>query len=213
MIQQLAIVRKLIEAPVKKRILLAVMGSSFIAGLDMLGVAAMLPLMQLITGADPEAGAVGFIAELIGTHDTQTLILTVSLIIGLAFAVKSAATVAFRWWLLGHTTRLEAEAATEVMRRYILAPYWAHREREISVIHRNISTAVGLTFGQVVLGLIGIIADVLTLLAIATVLLIISPLATIFAVILFGTLGWVVQWSLKKRHLQVGKAITQAGLH
>lgn len=178
----------------------------------MIGVAATLPLMQLVTGADPSQGALGQISRLLGTTDEQTLILSVALVVGLAFALKSLSTVAFRWWLLGHTTKVEAEAGTELLRRYMSAPYWAHREREISVIHRNLASAVGQTFGQVVLGLISLLADALTLAAILVVLLIVSPLVTLFAVLLFGVLGWSIQRYLKKRHLQIGLAIAKSDL-
>ncbi|MEA3550263.1 ABC transporter ATP-binding protein [Pseudarthrobacter sp. C1] len=132
--------------------------------------------------------------------------------VGMSFALKSLVTIAFRWWLLGHATRLEAEAATDLMRRYVLAPFWVHRQRELSVIHRNISSAVAQAFNQVVLGLIGVIADVLTLLAIGLVLFVVSPLTTTFAIVLFSLLGWLVQRALKARHTQVGRAIAQADL-
>lgn len=212
MIADLRIVRRLIRRPMRGWVMLAVLGSCLIAGLDMVGVAATLPLMQLVTGADPSQGVLGYISRLLGTRDEQTLILTVALAVGLAFALKSLATVAFRWWLLGHTTRLEAEAATELLRRYMFAPYWAHREREISVIHRNLATAVGQTFGQVFLGLISLLADALTLAAILVVLLIVSPMVTLFAVVVFGVLGWAIQRNLKKRHLQIGRAIAKSDL-
>lgn len=178
----------------------------------MLGVAATLPLMQLVTGADPSKGILGYVSSLLGTTDEQALVLAVAVAVGLAFALKSLATVAFRWWLLGHTTKLEAEAATELLRRYLLAPYWTHREREISVIHRNLASAVGQTFGQVFLGLISLLSDALTLVAILAVLLIVSPLVTLFAVVVFGVLGWAIQKNLKKRHLEIGRAIAKSDL-
>lgn len=212
MIADLNIVRRLVRRPMRTWVMLAVVGSCFIAALDMIGVAATLPLMQLVTGADPSQGVLGYISGLLGTRDEQMLILVVALAVGLAFALKSLTTVAFRWWLLGHTTRLEAEAATELLRRYMLAPYWAHRERKIAVIHRNLASAVGQTFGQVFLGLISLFADVLTLAAILIILLIVSPLVTLFAVVVFGVLGWVIQRKMKKRHLEIGLAIAKSDL-
>lgn len=212
MFADLRVVCLLIRRPVRVWVLLAVLGSGVIAALDMIGVAATLPLMQLVTGADPSQGVLAHVSNLLGTKDEQTLILAVALAVGLAFALKSLATVAFRWWLLGHTTKLEAEAATELLRRYLLAPYWAHREREISVIHRNLASSVSQTFGQVFLGLIGLLADALTLAAILVVLLIVSPLVTIFAIAVFGLLGWAIQRALKKRHLQIGLAMAKSDL-
>lgn len=212
MISELRTIRGLIHRPVKGWIVVAILGSCALAGLDTLGVAAMLPLMQLITGADPTQGALGAVSSIVGTTETQRLIFAVTLGVGFSFALKSLVTIGFRWWLLGHTTRLEAEAASDLMRRYLMAPFWAHRQREISVIHRNISAAVPQAFSQVVLGLLGIVTDVLTLAAIGVVLFVVSPLTTVFTVLLFSFIGWAVQRSFKKHHTQIGQVILRADL-
>lgn len=212
MISDLRIIRGLIRGPVRAWVAGAILGSCVIAGLDMLGVAAMLPLMQLLTGANPSQGALGVISSIAGITDPQTLIIAVAVAVGLAFVLKSVVTIWFRWWLLGHTTRLEAEAATDLMRRYVLAPFWAHRQREISVIHRNIASSVSQTFGQVVLGLIGMLADVLTLAAISVVLLFVSPLTTVYTVAFFSLVSWLVHRTLRSRHTRIGQAISQADL-
>lgn len=212
MIADLRRVRRLLHGPIKGWVLLAVLGSAFVAGLDTLGVAAMLPLMQLFTGADPTQGSVGQIASFTGTTDLQTLILVVAGMVGAAFVLKTVVTVIFRWWLLGHTTKLEAEAATELMRRYVLAPYGVHRTRNVSEIHRNIASSVPQTFGQVVLGLLGMVADLLTLVAIGVVLFVVSPLATLFSVIFFFAIGWGSQRTLRSRHQRIGLEIAQTDL-
>lgn len=212
LVHDLKIVLRLIRRPIRGWVFLAVLGSCFIAALDMIGVAATLPLMQLVTGADPSQGVLGRISSILGTRDDQTLILAVAMVVGVAFGLKSLATVAFRWWLLGHTTKIEAEAATELLRRYLLAPYWAHRGREISVIHRNLGSSIGQTFGQVFLGIIGLLADALTLIAILIVLLVVSPLVTVFAIVIFGLLGWAIQRTLKRHYLQIGLAMAKSDL-
>lgn len=178
----------------------------------MLGVAAMLPLMQLMTGADVKQGFLGELSAYIGTEETQALILVVAGFVAFAFVLKSVVTIIFRWWLLGHTTSLEAEASAQLMRRYVLSPYSVHRMRNVSEIYRNISSSIPQTFSQVVLGLIGILADLLTLVAVGAVLMVVSPTATIFTVVFFFMMGWGVQKSLAKRHLRIGRAIAQTEL-
>lgn len=212
MLSELRIIRRLIHTPVKGWFAAAVLGSCVLAGLDTLGVVAMLPLMQLVTGADPTQGALGVVSSIVGTTDPRTLIFAVALAVGLSFAVKSVVTIGFRWWLLGRTTQLEAAAATDLMRRYVLAPFWAHRQREISVVHRNIASAVSQAFNQVVLGIMGMLADVLTLVAIGAVLLVISPLTTVSTIMLFCALGWLLQRALRAKHAQIGQAIVQSDL-
>lgn len=210
MLAELKIVRALVQGPVRGWMVLAVLGSCLLAGLDTLGVAAMFPLMQLVTGGNPSEGLLGWISRLIGTNDSQRLILVIAGAIGFAFMAKSAITAKFRWWLLGHTTTLEAEAATELMRRYLSAPFAKHRARKLSEAYRNISSAVPQTFGQVVLGIMGLLVDVLTLIAVGSVLLVLSPLVAVFTAVFFGALGWGVQAALKSRHRKVGLTLVEA---
>ncbi|WP_307608929.1 ABC transporter ATP-binding protein [Pseudarthrobacter sp. W1I19] len=212
MIADLRRVRSLLRGPIKGWIMTAIVGSAFVAGLDTLGVAAMLPLMQLLSGSEPSEGIAGSIAGVIGTSDMQALILAMAALVGAAFVLKTALTVVFRWWLLGHTTKLEAEASTELMRRYVLSPYAIHRTRNISEIYRNIASAVPQTFGQVVLGLLGMLADLLTLAALAVVLFVVSPLATLFCVVFFFAIGWGSQRALRARHRLIGQEIAQTDL-
>lgn len=202
----------LVDTPFRPWIVTAVLGSVGIAFLDMLGVAAMLPLMTLLTGADPSQGVLGFVSRFTGVDGTQQMLLVVAGLVGGAFVLKSVATIAFRWWLLGKTTVMEAEAATELFRRYVSAPYWAHRGRKVAEIHRAIATAVAQTFGQVFLSLIGMAADVLTIGLILLVLLSVSPAATALAGVFFFLLSWGVQRLLKPHHRRLGEALAQSDL-
>lgn len=212
MIAELKTVRELIRGPVRGWMILAVLGSCAIAGLDTLGVAAMLPLMQLMTGANPNSGFLGWISGVIGTSDPQHLILVIAGSVGAAFIAKSAVTARFRWWLLGHTTQLEAEASRELMRRYLAAPFAKHRIRNMSEVYRNISSAVPQTFGQVVLGIMGLLVDVLTLIAVGSVLVVLSPMVAVFTAVFFSALGWIVQAALKSRHRKIGMTIAETDL-
>ncbi|WP_143347899.1 hypothetical protein, partial [Enterococcus faecalis] len=87
-------------------LVVAVAGSIVLAVLDTLGVAAMVPLMALLTGADTGAGSVtSTIAGLVGTSDVATLVPLVAGFVAAVFVLKSIGTIVFRWWLLGRTTR------------------------------------------------------------------------------------------------------------
>jgi ABC-type multidrug transport system fused ATPase/permease subunit len=211
-IHQLRTVRQLIHGPLAGWMTFAVLGSVVIAGLDMLGVAAMLPLMQLIAGSDPEAGALGLVARTTGTQETRTLIIVVGGAIALTFSLKGLASVAFRWWLLGRTTSLEARASAEMLGRYVAAPYWAHRQREVSVVNRSIGQSVSQTFSQVVLGLLSLMADLLTLVAVTAVLILVSPVATVFIAALFVLIAWGLQRVLRRRQQSVGLTMAETDL-
>ena len=95
-----------------------VLGSVCLAVLDTIGMAAVIPLMQVLTGGTGGSGpVVDRIGDLVGSHDPTTLVPVIAGIVAVAFIGKSVATIAFRWWLLGRTTRVSADAATSLLRQ------------------------------------------------------------------------------------------------
>src|SRR5829696_3485410 len=65
--------------------------SLMLAALDTLGLAAMIPLTQLIGGAPADSGALGLIAGIAGTTSPTVLIPLIAAIITVLFVVKSVA--------------------------------------------------------------------------------------------------------------------------
>ena len=79
------------------------------------------------------------IADIVGTDIPSVLIPVVASAIAVLFVVKSALALLFRWWLFGQTSRVSALVSTELMHRYVLAPYAHHRSRRLSEVYRNIT--------------------------------------------------------------------------
>ncbi|WP_424464662.1 ABC transporter ATP-binding protein [Pseudoclavibacter helvolus] len=178
--------------------------------LDTIGVAAMLPLMTLLTTGDTQSGFVGAVSEAVGTSEVSTLVVVLAGLVAVCFVAKSVTSILFRWWLLGHTAVLTAEASVELMRRYVLSSYGSHKKRNLADVYRNIGVAVSQTFNQVGLGLLSLLSDALVLLMLALVLLIASPLATLFAVVFFSVATWSIQAILKQRQIRAGKQYVDA---
>jgi len=184
--------------------------SLILAALDTIGVAAMIPLTQLFTG-DTDNWFVEWISDVLGTDQLSTLIPIIASLITVVFIVKSIGAIAFRWWLLGRTTKISALSAAELARRYALAPYADHRSRRISEVYRNINDATNQS-ASVLLGVVSVVSDVLVLAAIVVVLAITSLAVTLFAVALFGILVFGVQMALRRRQYRVGEELAAAGL-
>ena len=194
-----------------KRWVLGTVGASLLlAALDTIGVAAMVPLTQLLTG-DTESWLVARISEALGTTELSTLIPAVAVLITIVFIVKSIGAIAFRWWLLGRTTRISALSSAELARRYALAPYADHRSRRISELYRNINDAT-VQSASVLLGVVSLVSDVVVLAAIVAVLAWTSLAVTLFAVVLFGVLVFGVQILLRRRQYRIGEELAAAGL-
>ncbi|TDX81151.1 ABC-type bacteriocin/lantibiotic exporter with double-glycine peptidase domain [Rathayibacter sp. PhB151] len=193
-------------------LVVAVAGSIVLAVLDTLGVAAMVPLMALLTGADTGAGSVtSTIAGLVGTSDVATLVPLVAGFVAAVFVLKSIGTIVFRWWLLGRTTRIAADASTELLRRYVLAPFAVHRTRRLSEVYRNINDSTAQASG-VLLGVLGVASDLLVLVALVAVLVVASPGATLFAAVFFALLLGGTQRLLRRRQGRIGEETAEASL-
>jgi ABC-type multidrug transport system fused ATPase/permease subunit len=185
--------------------------SLVLAGLDSLGVAAMIPLTQLISGVDTDTGFLGWISDVTGRSTPQELIPLVAGAVAVLFIGKSVAALIFRWWLLGRTTLVSATLARGMFRRYVLAPYADHRTRRLSEVYRNITTSTAQASG-VLLATISMCTDLMMLIAITTVLAITAPAVTIMTVVIFG--GFVVglQRIFRKRQSQLGEVTSESAL-
>jgi len=185
--------------------------SLVLAALDSLGIAAMIPLTQLITGADTDTGVLGWISEVTGRSTAQELIPLVAGVVAVLFIGKSVAALAFRWWLLGRTTRVGATLSRGMFRRYVLAPYADHRTRRLTEVYRNITTSTGQSTG-VLLATISMCTDLMMLVAITAVLAVTAPVVTVLTVVIFG--GFVVglQRIFRKRQSQLGEVTSESAL-
>ena len=185
--------------------------SVVLAVLDSLGIAAMIPLTQLIAGVETDSGVLGWISEATGRSTPQELIPLVAGAVAVLFIGKSVAALLFRWWLLGRTTRVSATLARGMFRRYVLAPYADHRTRRLSEVYRNISTSTAQSTG-VLLATISMCTDVMMLIAITAVLAVTAPVVTILTVVIFGGFVLGLQRLFRKRQSQLGEVTSEAAL-
>jgi ABC-type bacteriocin/lantibiotic exporter with double-glycine peptidase domain len=185
--------------------------SILLSMLDAVGVAAMIPLTQLISGASPDSGALQVISSIVGSEDPRVLIPVVAIGIAAIFIVKSILALIFRWWLLGRTNRVSALASSELLERYLLSPYAVHRTRQMSEIYRNINQTTGQS-ASALTATVGIITDLMLLAAITAILLYTAPLVTGIAVAIFAGLVLGVQRLLRARQSRIGEEMAEAGL-
>lgn len=127
--------------------------ASLSAGLDMLAVLSMLPLTQMLTSEGELPGSVRrYLVPLLGTEDRPRVLLALAGLVAGVFILKNPALIAIRWWSLGITSRAEAAAQSELLRRYLGAPYAAHRRRPRTTILQVLSGAVPTAFSRIMLG-------------------------------------------------------------
>ena len=106
----------------RRKLGFALVGSLVVALMEMLAVATILPLMQLLTGASRDSGTLRLLSDVLGTESDQALAIALATGIFLTFLAKALLTIAFRWWILGTLMRQELDTSTRLLRFFLLAP-------------------------------------------------------------------------------------------
>lgn len=155
--------------------------------LDVVAVASMVPLTQMVTSRGQVPGLVRrYLVPVVGTDDGQRLLVVLGLTVGLAFLIKNAALILIRWWSIGEVQRASAAVQAELLERYLRSGYQTHRQRSKAGILNNIVQAVPNSFTQVLLGYISILVDAMTIVLLMGTLLILSPVGFVAALVIFG---------------------------
>lgn len=193
----------LIPWGMRRSIVLLILAAALTAILDMAAVVAMLPLTQVLTGGgEIPASVTNYLVPVIGTSDRSLVLLSLALFVGLAFMAKNVALIAIRWWAIGTTTRASTSVQATLLKRYVSAPYSQHRMRSKAVMLQNLTAAAPATLNVVLLGYITMAVDALTILLLFATMVVLSPLGSIAAILIFGGAGLLISRVLKPAALR-----------
>lgn len=199
----------LFEPRTKRRVKLAVLGSIAVAFMEVIGLALVLPLVQVLSGVE-RGGLLSQVYVLFGRPDRNRLAIILACMAFGAFIVKAVLTVIFRYWMLGFINDQEASTSVDLLRRYLAAPYWLHLQRNTAEMVRNMNDSVSQTYSSVVLGLISAITEVATIAGIGSVLLVLEPLTAIVAITYFGIAGLAFQRLIRGPARRAGEEVNDA---
>ncbi len=138
----------LITQETRRKLLVSIGGSVALSLFDMLGVLAMLPMMQYITAQDRNSGALGAVNDLLGSPSDGLLVGALALLIVGAFVLKDVFTVVFRWWQLNFMAKNQVEIQARLLEGYLVGPYAWH-------LTKNTSDKLWTVGGAVVMGYTG----------------------------------------------------------
>lgn len=193
----------LVPWKMKRPIVLLLLSAGVSTILDMAAVAAMLPLTQILTGGGEIPDLVArYIVPIVGTSDRSQLLIYLAIFVGLAFLTKNVALIAIRWWTIGVTAKASAAAQASLLARYVYSPYVRHRTRSKSTIIQNVTAAVPTAMTNVLLGYITLTVDLVTVIALMATIFVLSPLASLAAIVIFGGAGLLVAQVLKPAALR-----------
>lgn len=185
----------------------ALCGLLLIALLEIVALAAVVPLMQVLTGYAPESDLVAAVQGALGIADPDQLAgVLAALVLGL-YLVKALVTLAFRWWLLGMMAAEQIATSTRLFDYYLRAPYKLHLRRTTPDLLSTMNDAVGQVYGLVVTGSILALVDLFTISAVVMTLLIAFPVPTLAAALYFLIATLVFQRWAKPRMLEIGEEV------
>lgn len=196
---------ELVSHGTRRRLLLSVCGSVVLSVLDMLGVLAMLPMMQYITAQDPDIGALGMVNRVLGQPSEDVLVMSLALMIVGAFILKNVGSVLFRRWQLNFMARNQVEIQARILEGYLVGPYAWHLAKNTSDKLWTVQGAVGMGYTGGLSSVLSVITETLTITFIFVSLLFISPTTTIAAIAYFGIAGLIVQRVIRPRILQASQ--------
>ncbi|UJH69906.1 hypothetical protein [Ornithinimicrobium sp. INDO-MA30-4] len=177
--------------------------ASIAALLDIVAVLMMLPLMQILTTpGELPANVERYVVPVLGTDNRASVLLGVASLVTFAFILKNAAMIGIRWWSLGIANNAQAAAQAELLRRYLSAPYAAHRQRSKATILQAVSGAIPLALTRVMQGYITVLVYGLTVLGLFLALLFVAPLGSLAALVIFGGTALLISRFLKPRALR-----------
>ncbi|QEH93797.1 ABC transporter ATP-binding protein [Dermacoccus abyssi] len=176
-----------------------------LAAMDLLGVAAILPLMQIMMGAPLDEGTLGALHSLLGKPSQHTFVLLLAGGMIATFVLKAVLALWLTWWSARYVARLQTHTARRLLGAYMSESFLTHRRRNTGELIRNVGTAVTDAHARVLGGFLSALSSLLSIVLIVVLLLVVSPVPTLVAVLYFGTAVLLLQRLLGPANRRAGK--------
>lgn len=204
-------IHRLFPGEAFRKLILSVIALFLVSILDMLGVAVILPILQLATGAEI-TGYLDTINRLFGSPERSSLIVILSLVLVLSFIVKGIVSLAIKWWSSGFIARQQTATSVTLLDRMMHDSYLVHRTRTTAGMLRNINDAVGQAYSAYVMGALSVVGEFFSILVIMLMLLVVMPVPALIAFTYFGVVAFLMQHFLKKSNTKQGVALMKASM-
>lgn len=179
--------------------------------MDLVGLAAVLPLMNVLLGADMSTGYLGVISDLLGNPDRTTFVVLIALLMVVAFSLKALFSLVIQWWATGLVIRLQVRTSSRMLTAFLREDYLTHRRRDIGELIRAVESATADAHSKVLGGILNLIASGLSILMAVVLVIAVMPLPALAAIAYFGVAMFLMQSLLAGRNRHAGRdALTAA---
>ena len=121
------------------RLVFVVLGSVLVAGLEMVALASIIPLVSLLTSGELGSPALEGLLARFGAVTVPEQTVAFAVVIVLAFLLKAILVLAFRWWTMGFTNQNLIRTSATLLRYYLRADYGLHLTRTVGTLVNNVT--------------------------------------------------------------------------
>jgi len=191
----------------RRQVAILLVAMVFGAGLEALGVGLIMPLIALLSDPDPlsKYWMLQQLHHALGLSSTKDLLLMCCVGLLIVYLGKNA----YLGWMYkaqyAFTYHGQANTARKLLREYLSRPYTFHVQKNSSELLRNINEEVRVLFGQVVRPIATVIVEGTVLLVLGLLLVIIEPVVTPIAFLVFGGIGGSFYLFVRKKSAAYGR--------
>lgn len=162
------------------------------AVIELGGIILVVPLLSVLSANEGMGGSITrWVAQRIGSTDQTTLATVLAFGVFAAFLVRTAVTLAIRWWSFGALAESEARTASRLFDSYLNTAYEYHVARNSSEALRNLTESVPDTYQQTLIGVVGLVSEGTVVMAITALIFAAAPLAASGLMVYFLLIGVV----------------------
>ncbi len=179
----------LLNAPARRRLLVLGAANVLVAGLDMLGILLLVPLLAFLgPGGTPQGPFAGIAEQLLGTDAPERIVLVLALAATALFVAKGFAAVSLLWVQTGVLNVAQVSLSERILGSFVKAPWLVQQSSGTGAIMRTTVGSVATTAQTVASG-IGVLAESAVFLAVFAALVIVNPFLAIAALIYLVAAG------------------------
>lgn len=175
-----------------------------VATLDLLGVAAIYPLMQIVLGASLDDGLLGALHGLLGSQSRNAFVVTLAAVMIIAFVLKAVCASWLTWWSAGFIANLQTRTSRRLLTVYMSDDYLTHRTRNTAEVMRVIGSSVPAAHYSVLGGVLTLLTSGMSMILIAALLLFVAPIQALVAAGYFAVVVYVIQRRLAPANRRAG---------
>lgn len=210
LLETLRAARQILDRRTQQTLVLATVATLVISLFDTVAIALILPLVTLATGGEDSSGLGSIFAKALGDPEPGTLVLAMTITVVSLFVVKDLGAVVYTWWLTGFKVLRRVDLSTRLLEHFLHTPYTQLARRSSAELLRTMNDAVIQFFGTTVFGLMTLVANISTLLAISLALLFSAPIPSLAVAVYFGSVSYFYLRVMKPRSTAAGKVAAEA---